>query len=112
MSTEDRAAGDEPQTGPQPGRVLRPEAVVVGDEALVPEANVIRPAPNRFTHELIVGEPFWFDRSERSDEPDGVLRAGTPVVVLVEAGETSRVVDGTGLYVEVRRSSLRPLLDS
>lgn len=75
----------------------------------MPAANLIQPAPNRFTHRLSLDEPFRFDRSKPSDKPDGVLAAGTPVVLLVEGPDRCRVVDGTGLYVEVRRSSLSGL---
>src|SRR6266508_5276152 len=77
--------------------------------SLVPASNLVRPAPNRFTDELVVDEPYWFDRAGRACGPDGVLPAGTPVVVLVEGADRSRVVDGNGLYVEVRRASLRKL---
>ncbi len=88
--------------------MLRPEAVVLGEEALVPASNLVQPPPNRFTHELVVDEPYWFDRPGRGHRrPDGVLRAGTPVAVLVEGEDRCRVVDGRGAYVEVRRSSLR-----
>jgi hypothetical protein len=38
-----------------------------------------------------------------------VLPAKTPVALLVEGAERCRVVDGSGLYVEVRRTSLREL---
>jgi hypothetical protein len=89
--------------------VQRPEAVVLGEEALLPERNVVRPPPNRFTHQLAVDEPYRLDRPERSAETDGVLPAGTRVVVLVEGPDRCRVVDGRGLYVEVRRDSLREL---
>jgi hypothetical protein len=91
--------------------MLRPEAQVLPDEALVPDTNVVRPPPNRFTHKLLVDEPYRFDRPERPGEPDGVLAAGTPVALLVEGPERCRVVDGRGLYVEVRRASLDTLSD-
>jgi hypothetical protein len=87
----------------------RPDAVVLGEDALVPERNVVQPPPNRFTHELVVDEPYRLDRPERADEPDGVLPAGTPVVLLIEGADRCRVVDGSGLYVEVGRASLREL---
>jgi hypothetical protein len=106
VTAEQRDSGEEPD-----GVVLRPEPVVLGDEALVPERNVIRPPPNHFTHELIVDEPYRFDRPEGTGEPDGVLPAGTPVVLLVDSPDRCRVVDGSGLYVEVRRGSLRKLPD-
>ncbi len=74
--------------------------------------NIIRPPPNRFTHELLADEPYRLDRSEDAGEPDGVFPAGTPVVLLVEGPDSCRVVDGDGLYVEVRRESLRKLPDA
>ena len=93
--------------------VLRPAAAVLGKKALVPVANLVRPAPNRFTHELTVDEPYWFDLPGRDPvQPDGVLRAGMPVVLLVEGDDRCRVIDGRGLYVEVRRASLRRRSDT
>lgn len=93
----------------EPGRVLRPEATVLPDEALIPPTRVIQPPPNRFTHRLAVDEPYRFGGSSPGDEPDGVLAAGTTVVLLVGGKERCRVVDPDGRYVEVRAASLRPL---
>ena len=103
MAGKGRRPGDQPEAGV----IRRPDAVVLGEDALVPERNLVQPPPNRFTHELLVDEPYRLDRPEPADEPDGVLPAGTPVVLLVEGAERCRVVDGSGLYVEVRRASLR-----
>jgi hypothetical protein len=89
--------------------MLRPQASVLSDGSLVPEGNVIRPPPNRFTHRLSVDEPYHFDDPRHGAEPAGMLPAGTPVALLVEGPERCRVVDGRGLYVEVSRASLSPL---
>jgi hypothetical protein len=102
-------AGEGHGSADEPGVILRPDVSVLDDEALVPEQNVVRPAPNRFTHELLADEPYRFDRPERAGEPDGVLPAGTRVVLLVEGADSCRVVDGNGLYVEVSPTSLRKL---
>jgi hypothetical protein len=102
-------AGEAPRKGADAGRVLRPEYVVLGEGCLVPAANVVRPPPNRFTHELVADEPYQFDRSEQGSAPDGVLPAGTKVVLLVQDNGSCRVVSGSGLYVRVRRASLREL---
>jgi hypothetical protein len=92
--------------------MLRPEFVVVPDDALVPDANVIRPAPSRYTHELIDDEPYHFDRARSSGQPDGILPAGTPVLLLVEGDELCRVAAATGLCVDVRCTNLRALSPS
>jgi hypothetical protein len=105
-------AGDEERPADEPGVILRPDVRVLRDEALVPEQNVVRPPPNRFTHELVAAEPYRFDRPARGEEPDGVLPAGTRVVLLVEDADGCRVVDGSGLYVAVSRTSLRKLRDA
>lgn len=105
-------AGDEPEDERELefGVMLRPEAVILGDEALVPASNLIRPPPNRFTHSLTTDEPYRLDRAgDQQAGPDGVLPAGTQVVLLVEGEDHCRVVDGNGLYVPVRRSSLQQL---
>jgi hypothetical protein len=110
VTRKDHRPDGEPE--PEAGTMLRPEAVVLGEEALVPARNIVRPPPNHFTHELVVDEPYWLDRpGPRAKRPDGTLLAGTPVVLLVEEDDRCRVVDGRGLYVEIRRSSLRERQD-
>lgn len=109
MAGRTRPRDEEAEPDPGAGTMLRPEAAILADETLIPRTNLVRPPPNRFTHELAVDEPYRLDRPERAGEPDGVLSAGTRVAVLVEDGERCRVVDGSGLYVEVRRTSLREL---
>jgi hypothetical protein len=109
------SGGPNEPTGQRPddGVMLRPDQVVLPDEAVVPDSNLVEPAPTRFTHELVADEPYWFDRVQRTEprtaEPDGVLPAGTPVVVLVDGERYSRVADAEGRYVEVRTASLRAL---
>jgi hypothetical protein len=90
--------------------IVRPEASVLPDGALIPKRNLISPPPNQFTHELTRPLPFYFDTARQSSPPDGHFPAGTKVVLLTcEAGEYCRVVDGRGLYVEVEHSGLTKL---
>jgi hypothetical protein len=100
-----------PDTGPQDEGVLRPERVVLGADALIPDDNLVRPPPRRFTHELTVDEAYRFDRSG-SGRPNGVLAAGTRVVVARPGEQWSRVIDDRGLAVDVRTGSLRRLPDT
>jgi hypothetical protein len=78
--------GRGPNAGPDldGGVFLRPDPTVLAEKALIPEHNLVEPPPNRFTHELTVDEPYWYDRPamQRASEPDGVLPAGTPVVLM------------------------------
>jgi len=87
---------------------LRPRFEILGEDSLVPDDNLVRPAPDRFTHELVRAEPYFYRPGEA---PAGHLPAGAPVVLLTEddgAGRC-RVVDGRGLSVEVASDSLRRL---
>ena len=91
---------------------LRPEIEVLGAEALVPPANLVRPAPNRFTHRLTEDTPYFYGRRREGAPADGRLAAGTPVVAMVDEDDgCCRVVDGQGLYVEVPAGCLAPLGD-
>jgi hypothetical protein len=90
----------------EPGIVRRPKPTVLDESALVPGDALVKPPPNRFTHELVRDEPFRFGTGDEG-EPAGTLPAGTPVVLLRDGPEGCRVVDGRGLYVRVRRESLR-----
>lgn len=96
-------------SGPPDEGVLRPERMVLGDDALIPDENVVRPAPRRFTHELAVDEAYYFDRETADRAPDGVLAAGTHVVVADLGQGWSRVIDHRGLAVDVHTARLRRL---
>ena len=91
-----------------PGRMLRPKAVVLEDEALVPRRNVIKPPPNRFTHKVRRSQPYFYE--DLGEEPNGEFAAGTPVVLMVyHGGDSCRVVDEHGLYVETAYGGLHDL---
>lgn len=89
------------------GIVLRPEAVVLGEEALIPESNVVDPVPSPLAHELTIDEPYWYDGVTHNQRPSGMLPSGTPVAIIEDRPDQYRVVDGRGLAVDIRRSSVR-----
>jgi hypothetical protein len=89
---------------------VRPKAVVLPENATVPDRNLISPPPNQFTHELTRPQPFYFAAAQQATPPDGQFPAGTKVVLLVyDGGRYCRVADGQGLYVEVEYDSLKKL---
>ena len=91
-----------------PGRMLRPKAVVLDNDALVPPKNVVKPPPNRFTHKVKRSQPYFYEASR--DEPDGEFAEGTPVVLMVyDGGASCRVIDGLGVYVETAYGGLHRL---
>jgi hypothetical protein len=89
---------------------LRPESVVLPENACIPDTNVIVPAPNQFTHEVARAQPYSFTSAQPGKPPDGDFPAGTRVVLLrYDGGRHCRVVDGKGLYVEVEYDCLKRL---
>jgi hypothetical protein len=89
---------------------LRPEARVLPENAIVPEQNLISPAPNQFTHELTRSQPYYFAEMQQGSPPDGEFPAGTKVVLLVyHGGAACRVADGQGLYVATEYDGLKKL---
>ena len=104
--TDGGGAGERPREALD---VLRPGYVVLGPDSLVPATNLVRPAPQRPTHELVVDAPYRLVRPGADHAPDGVLPAGTQVAVVREVDDSSRVVTASGLAVDVRRASLREL---
>jgi hypothetical protein len=89
---------------------IRPDAVVLGENAIVPEKNLISPAPNQLTHELLRPQPFYFTGAQQATQPDGLFSSGTKVVLLVyDGGKYCRVADRQGLYVEIEYDSLKKL---
>ena len=90
--------------------IRRPEATVLPEGALVPERNLIRPAPNQFTHEVIRSQPYYYGDTQSGGPPDGQFPVGTKVVLLVGGGGPNcRVVDGQGLYVAIEWAGLKQL---
>lgn len=86
---------------------LRPEPEILAARSLVPDANLIRPAPTRFTHEVVGDTPYSYRDDGRAD---GELAAGARVLLLREGdGGRCWVADGRGLYVAVACASLRAL---
>jgi hypothetical protein len=89
---------------------LRPKTTILPESALVPDKNIISPAPNQFTHEVTRTQPFYFGDAGQGGALNGELEAGTRVVLLVDDGsEYCRVADGRGLYVQTECSGLRKL---
>ena len=76
--------------------------------ALIPAANLIKPPPNQFTHEVRQSQPYFYQ--DARSQPDGEFPAGTRVVLMIhDGGASCRVVDAQGLYVETAYSGLRDL---
>ena len=89
---------------------VKPDVVVLSENAIVPDRNFILPAPNQFTHELTRPQPFYFTGAQQAMQPNGQFPAGTKVVLLVyDGGNYCRVADGKGLYVEIEYDSLKKL---
>ena len=87
-----------------------PQAQVVDETAVVPDANLIKPAPNQFTHQLSREEPYFYQGAQRGRPPDGTFSSGTKVVLMVyDGGAYCRVADSRGLYVETGYEALANL---
>ena len=92
------------------GEISRPEPEILPASAVIPNANLITPAPNQFTHEVVQPAPFYYSEDDEDRAPDGMFERGTPVVLLhYEGGGRCHVADGRGLYVVVDRELLRRL---
>lgn len=89
---------------------VRPPAIVLDESSIVPDKNIISPAPNQLTHELTRPQPYYFDSAQQAKPPDGEFPAGTKVVLLeYHGGDHCRVADQQGLYVEIEHGSLKTI---
>ena len=89
--------------------MLRPAQIVVPASAMNPEAAVVSPPPNRFTHVVRVRQPFYVG-SLLSGESGGTLATGAKVVLMLRGkGDACRVIDRRGRYVTTSYKGLRPL---
>ena len=92
--------------------MVRPEAVVLPESALVTGRHVISPAPNQFTHQLARAQPFHFAGSEPGTPPGGELPAGTRVLLVRDGGARCDVIDERGRPVEIDADALKKLVPS
>jgi hypothetical protein len=93
---------------PGHGHVVRPRALVLPDDALLPAANV-EARPTRLTHEVTRDAPYTLAEGAA---PAGTLAAGTRVAVRGRRrgeGRPCRVVRDDGLAVYVPCDALRAL---
>jgi hypothetical protein len=89
--------------------MLRPAQTVMPDSALEPEADVVSPPPNRFTHVVRQRQPFYVG-SVLKGEAGGMMAAGAKVVLMVRGrGDVCRVIDRRGRYVTTSCKGLRRL---
>ncbi len=96
----------------EPGRFLRPGMTELPRSAVIPEGNLLDPAPDRLTHEIVRDEPYYYyGPAASAAAPDGVFPAGTKVLLVEQdaRGERCKVADARGLCVEVSCAGLRPL---
>ena len=87
----------------------RPIPIVLANASLVPKENIISPAPNQFTHEVIRSTPYYVNDQHGKTKKAGELSAGTKVVILHRGKRYCQVVDGRGLYVAIACNSVRKL---
>lgn len=91
--------------------MIRPEAVVLPESAMIPERNLLQPAPNQFTHQIVAEQPFFYESPNRNTPPDGIFKAGTLVAVLKhDGGMNCHVVDRRGLYVVTSYNGLKEIV--
>jgi hypothetical protein len=90
--------------------MIRPKATVLPSSALVPKRNLLRLAPNRFTHEVVSEQPYYYRDPDRAAGPDGTFPSGTKVVLMFhDGGSECHVVNDQGLYVVTAFGGLRPI---
>ena len=91
-------------------RMLRPDATVLPESALVPDAN-LKPPPTRFTHQVVAEQPFHYTAAQAGDVPDGRFAPGTQLLLL-EHGDGHPlcwVQDGRGVCAVTPFAGLRAL---
>ena len=89
--------------------IIRPKATILPESAQLPDRNVLKPPPNRFTHEIVAEQPYYYMGRTQAAPPEGAFAPGTKVVLLRHDDADCWVADGRGLYVATACSGLRLL---
>ena len=88
---------------------VSPEASVLDESAIIPDENLMSPAPTQFTHKLKRAQPYYFSHAKEGKQPDGEFSAGTRVLLVSKDGNHYRVADEQGLLVEIEGDNLKKL---
>jgi hypothetical protein len=90
-------------------KMIRPKPVILPESAQLPNRNVLRPPPNKFSHRIEAEQPYYLTGVDEAAPPAGSFAAGTKVLLLREEDGECWVADVRGLYVAIRCDGLRPL---
>jgi hypothetical protein len=86
---------------------IRPEATILDENTIVPDRNLISPAPNHFTHEVVQSQPFYFLDEGWDTKPAGQFGAGSSVLLVHRGRDRCWVIDARGLLVLTRCAGLK-----
>jgi hypothetical protein len=90
--------------------MLRPKVSVLPESATIPDANLIRPAPDRFSHRVTATQAYYYAMPSDGATPDGSFDAGTSVLMVSRGrGNWCHVADARGLYVVTSCEGLKVL---
>jgi hypothetical protein len=89
--------------------MLRPKSVILPESAQLPERNVLRPPPNRFSHIVDGEQPYYFTGVDERVRPAGYFSSGTKVLLLRQDSTECWVANCRGLYVAIPCEGLRRL---
>ena len=91
-------------------RMIRPKAVVLDNDAMIPDRNIVKPAPNQFTHVVTQTKPYYYNGRENAKAPDGEFKQQTRVVLIRhDGGNDCWVASEEGLYAETDYRNLKKL---
>ena len=95
-------------TTPMASPTTRPAAGVATTST--PTAAAATPVPEKdMTHVLTKDEAFYGASPAQAKKPDGTLKAGTKVVVLMPRGSYSQVMTADGKRVYTSTAALKPV---
>jgi hypothetical protein len=78
-------------------------------KATTPAAPTMAVPDKDMTHVLTKDEPYYALSPAQAKAPDGTLKAGTKVVVLMPRGSYSQVMTGDGKRVYTSTAALKPV---
>ena len=84
----------------------KPTATV---KATTPAAPTTTVPDKEMTHVLTKDEPYYVLSPAQAKAPDGTLKAGTRVIVLMPRGSYSQVMTGDGKRVYTSTAALKPV---
>ena len=84
-------------------------SAVTATPTTMPAADAAMPKPADMTHTMMADAPYFMSMPTAAAKPDGMMKSGSKVLVMVPGSRYSKVMSEKGMTMYVSTSALDPI---